>query len=136
MLIALGFSFNYFVALFHKMPVRQGLWGKPLFNVRWDQQFGWVGLVIFLFGLLIGVSSLIATLLGATLTQLWIYYLSSAVFSLMGLQLIVAWVQMQTLDALRIREDLAASDLRGKETTQQPGAARTEIRTDRLQPQP
>jgi hypothetical protein len=44
MLIALGFSFNYFVALFHKTPVRQGLWGKPLFNVRWDQHFGWVGL--------------------------------------------------------------------------------------------
>jgi hypothetical protein len=32
---------------------------------------------------------------------------------------------MQTLDALRIREDLAASDLRGKETTPQPDAARS-----------
>ncbi|HHY54421.1 MAG TPA: glycosyltransferase [Chloroflexi bacterium] len=135
MLIALGFSFNYFVALFHKTPVRQGLWGKPLFNVRWEQHFGWVGLVIALFGLIVGAGSLIATLLGATLIQLWIYYLISAVFSLMGLQLIVAWVQMQTLDALRIREDLAASDLRGKETTLQSDVTHTEIRTDRLQPQ-
>ena len=32
------------------------------------------------------------------------------------MQLIVAWVQMQVMDALRIREQLAASDLRGKET--------------------
>jgi hypothetical protein len=136
MLIALGFSFNYFVALFHKTPVRQGLWGKPLFNVRWDQHFGWVGLVILLLGVVIGAGSLIATLFGATLLQLWLYYLISTVFSLMGLQLVVAWVQMQTLDALRIREDLAASDLRGKETTPQPDAAFTEIRTDRLQPQP
>jgi hypothetical protein len=68
MLIALGFSFNYFVALFHKTPVRQGLWGKPLFNVRWDQHFGWVGLVILLLGVVIGAGSLIATLFGATLT--------------------------------------------------------------------
>ena len=78
MLIALGFSFNYFVALFHKTPVRQGLWGKPLFNVRWDQHFGWVGLVVFLLGLIIGAGSLIASLFGATLMQLWIYYLISA----------------------------------------------------------
>ena len=86
--------------------------------------------------MIIGAGSLIASLFGATLMQLWIYYLISAVLSLMGLQLIVAWVQMQTLDALRIREDLAASDLRGKETTPQNDAPRPEIRTDRLQPQP
>ena len=49
-LLALGFSFNYFVALFHKTPVRQGLWGKPLFNVRWEQQFGWMGLVSLAIG--------------------------------------------------------------------------------------
>lgn len=135
-LIALGFSFNYFVALFHKTPVRQGLWGKPLFNVRWEQHFGWAGLVILLAGLVIGFGSLVATLLGATLSQVWLYYLSSAVFSLMGLQLIVSWVQMQTLDALRIREELAASDLRGKETTPQVEMVRRELRSDRLQPQP
>ncbi|MBE2239253.1 MAG: glycosyltransferase family 2 protein [Caldilineaceae bacterium] len=135
MLIALGFSFNYFVALFHKTPVRQGLWGKPLFNVRWEQHFGWAGLTILLLGLLIGIGSFVATLLGATLMQLWLYYLASAVFSLMGLQLLVSWVQMQTLDALRIREDLAASDLLGKETTPQVETSRPEIRTDRLQPQ-
>jgi len=69
------------------------------------------------------------------LMQLWLYYLTSAVFSLMGLQLLVSWVQMQTLDALRIREDLAASDLLGKETTSQVETSRSEIRTDRLQPQ-
>jgi len=138
MLIALGFSFNYFVALFHKTPVRQGLWGRPLLNIRWEQHFGWVGLVVFLSGVALALGSLTATLMGATLIQLWLYYLTSAVFSLMGLQLMVAWVQMQTLDALRIREDLAASDLRGKETTSaslSPSGAR-QIRSEHLQPQP
>ncbi|MFO7634181.1 MAG: glycosyltransferase [Caldilinea sp.] len=137
-LIALGFSFNYFVALFHKTPLRQGLWGRPLFNIRWEQHFGWVGLMVFLLGIVIALGSLTATLLGATLIQLWLYYLTSAVFALVGLQLMVSWVQMQTLDALRIREDLAASDLLGKETMPSAESASThrQIRSDRLQPQP
>ena len=135
MLVALGFSFNYFVALFHKTPVRQGLWGRPLFNVRWEQHFGWIGLTILLLGVLVAGFSLVMTMLGWTLTQLWLYYLASAVFALMGLQLIVAWVQMQTLDALRIRDDLAASDLLGKEVHPQGEPARREARNERLQPQ-
>ena len=53
----------------------------------------------------------------------------------MGLQLVVAWVQMQTLDALRIRDDLAASDLQGKEVQQQHEPVRREARNERLQPQ-
>ncbi len=135
MLIALGFSFNYFVALFHKTPVRQGLWGRPLFNIRWEQHFGWIGLAILLVGVLVAGFSLVMTMFGWTLAQLWLYYLASAVFALMGLQLIVAWVQMQTLDALRIRDDLAASDLLGKEVHPQGEPARREARGDRLQPQ-
>lgn len=135
MLVALGFSFNYFVALFHKTPVRQGLWGRPLFNIRWEQHFGWIGLTILLLGLLVAGFSLVMTLLGWSLAQLWLYYLASAVFTLMGLQLVVAWVQMQTLDALRIRDDLAASDLQGKEVQPQHEPARREARNDRLQPQ-
>lgn len=135
MLIALGFSFNYFVALFHKTPVRQGLWGRPLFNIRWEQHFGWIGLTILLLGVLVAGFSLVMTMLGWTLTQLWLYYLASTVFALMGLQLIVAWVQMQTLDALRIRDDLAASDLLGKEVHPQGEPARRETRNERLQPQ-
>lgn len=135
MLVALGFSFNYFVALFHKTPVRQGLWGRPLFNIRWEQHFGWIGLTILLLGVLVAGFSLVMTMLGWTLTQLWLYYLASTVFALMGLQLIVAWVQMQTLDALRIRDDLAASDLLGKEVHPQGEPARRETRNERLQPQ-
>ena len=67
--------------------------------------------------------SLVFALRGATLNDLWLYFLFSAGLSLIGVQLIVAWVQMQVLDALRIREQLAASDLRGKEVTAGSGAA-------------
>ena len=126
-LLALGFSFNYFVALFHKTSLRQGLWGEPWFNVRWEQQFGWMGLVSLLLGLLLALVSLGLAFGGWSLTRLWLYYLGSALLALVGIQLMVAWIQMQVLDALRIRDELAASDLRGKETSQASQAARLEV---------
>lgn len=118
-ILALGFSFNYFVALFHKTSVRQGLFGNALFNRRIDTHFGWVGALALLAGLLIAGVSLWLAFSGWTIAQLWIYYLVSASSALIGIQLMIAWVQMQVLDTLRIRDDLAASDLKGKERTSQ-----------------
>ena len=60
--------------------------------------------------------SFVLALNGWTLTQLWLYYLASASLALIGIQLMIAWVQLQVFDTLRIREDLQADDLRGKET--------------------
>ena len=113
-IMALGLSFNYFVALFHKTPVRQGLFGKPLFARRLDVHLGWLGLGAIAVGVLVGVVSLILGFQGWSVARLWIYYLASASLSLMGLQMVIAWIQVQVLDTLRIREQLAASDLRGK----------------------
>ena len=42
---ALGVTFNYLVSLFYKKPIRQGLFGKPIFKTPLDQQFGWMGIV-------------------------------------------------------------------------------------------
>lgn len=113
-ILTLGVSFNYFVALFHRTPVKQGLFGKPLFPGL-EQHFGWIGLAAFVFGIVVALVSFLLALNGWTLTQLWIYYLASASFTLIGIQLLIAWVQLQVFDTLRIRDDLAADDLRGKE---------------------
>ncbi len=114
-MIVLGMSFNYFVALFHKSPVRQGLFGRPLFEQRLDRHFGWVGIVSVLLGLIIGMVSLWYAFQGMALEQLWFYYLGSTSLLLIGIQLGIAWIQMQVLEALRIRESLVKDDLRGKE---------------------
>jgi glycosyltransferase involved in cell wall biosynthesis len=113
--IALGISFNYFVALFHKEPVRQGLFGRPLFNKPIDRHFGWIGVVSLILGAGIGLASLMLGIVGWELSRLWLYYLGSASFALIGLQLVIAWVQMQVLVALSERESLIVDDLRGKE---------------------
>ena len=49
-LLALGITFNYLVALFYKTPIRQGLFGKPIFKTPLDQQFGWMGLACIFAG--------------------------------------------------------------------------------------
>lgn len=114
-LLALGISFNYFVALFHKTPVPQGLFGRPLSTVRFEHHFGWLGMLAAGGGLLLGLISLVMAGTGAAVTRLWLYYLVSACLSLVGIQLMIAWVQVRVLDALRVRDRLVAEDMQGKE---------------------
>lgn len=109
-MLTLGISFNYFVALFHKTPVRQGLFGRPIFP-KFERHFGWMGLGAVGIGLVMGVGALLFGLQGMALARLWFYYLVSAGFTLIGVQLMVAWVQMQVLDALSLREQLVQDDL-------------------------
>lgn len=116
-IMALGISFNYFVALFHKLPIRQGLFIKPFANLKLENHMGWIGLGSLSAGLLLGVVSLALAIAGWTVDQLWLYYLTSACLSLIGIQLIIAWIQMQILDTLRLREQLVAEDMQGQDTT-------------------
>lgn len=125
--LALGYSFNYFVALFHKMPVRQGLFGRNWAPVRWESAFGWIGLLSLAAGFAFGLLSLMLALSGWSVQQLWLYYVTSAGLTLIGLQMIIAWVQMEVLDTLRIREQLVAEDMQGKKTEEKPD---TEERRD------
>lgn len=113
--LTLGISFNYFVALFHKTPVQQGLFGRSRLPQRVDRHFGWVGLLLFISGVTLAALSLVLGIWGWEVSRLWLYYLTSACLALVGIQLAVAWVQIQVLDTLRIRDSLVASDLQGKE---------------------
>ncbi len=120
---ALGVSFNYFVALFHKQPVRQGLLGRPLTGVHLHHHFGWVGLLAFLAAVLLGITSLVLGSRGWPVSRLWFYYLASASLALVGIQLMVSWVQMQVLEALRLRDERVTGDLQGRPADEGMGAA-------------
>ncbi len=113
--LTLGMSFNYFVALFHKRPVRQGLLGRPLFTQSAASNFSWMGIAAFGLGVLWGVATLLFGMGGAAVDRLWFHYLISACLCLVGIQLFIGWVQMQVLDSLRIREALVADDMQGKD---------------------
>lgn len=108
---ALGITFNYLVALFYKKPIKQGLFGKPIFKTPLDQQFGWMGTVAILTGFILGMVSLGLGLQGWEIERLWFYLLGSAMIFLVGIQLVVYWMLLRILEELNQRESLTKQDM-------------------------
>jgi glycosyltransferase involved in cell wall biosynthesis len=110
-IFALGVTFNYLISLFYKKPIRQGLFGKPIFKKPLDQQFGWMGGVSFLAGIVIAVTSLSLGMNGWNIDRLWFYLLGSAMLFLAGIQLFVYWLLLRILEELSQREILTRHDM-------------------------
>ncbi|MGD8807586.1 MAG: glycosyltransferase family 2 protein [Chloroflexota bacterium] len=100
---ALGVTFNYLVSLFHRRPIRQGLFGKPLFSEPVERRFGWVGSVGVVAGVVLAIGSLVMGLRGWEIARLWLYLVASAMLVLIGVQLIIYWVLVDVLDELSQR---------------------------------
>jgi hypothetical protein len=113
-IFSLGATFNYLVSLFHKEPVRQGLFGRPIFDPPLDRQFGWMGLLAVLAGLALGTVTLALGLSGWPVSRLWLYMVGGAMLILVGMQLMISWVLMRVLEGLNQRERLVTADLNGR----------------------
>lgn len=103
-LFNLGATFNYLISLFRKKPVREGLFGKPVFKTPLDRHFGWMGWIGIMSGILIAIVSLILSGNGWNIERLWLYLVGSAMVFLIGLQLLISWVVMRKLEELSRRE--------------------------------
>ncbi len=112
-LFALGVTFNYTVSIFHKQPVRQGLFGKPVFKKPLNHHFGWIGLLGLVAGLVSGAVSLGLGISGWPIERLWLYLLGSAMLILAGVQLMIYWVLLRVLEELGQREVMAQKDMMG-----------------------
>lgn len=108
---ALGITFNYLVSLFHKRPIRQGLFGKPIFKTPLENHFWWMGLLLFFSGLILGLASFLLGLGGWTIERLWLYLLAGSMLILLGVQLFIFWVIVQVLSELSQRETQIQNDL-------------------------
>ena len=115
---SLGATFNYLVSLFHRQPVRQGLFGRPIFDPPLERHFGWFGLTAILTGLAVGGISLGFGFSGWPVSRLWLYLLGSAMLLLIGVQLMISWVVMRVLEGLQQREMLVVADLNGRPSGQ------------------
>jgi glycosyltransferase involved in cell wall biosynthesis len=110
-IFALGVTFNYLVSLFYKKPIRQGLFGKPIFTTPLDLHFGWIGMISILIGLGIGSVALVLGVRGWEIERMWFYLLSSALLSLAGIQLVIYWLLIRILEELSKREILTRQDM-------------------------
>jgi len=108
---SLGVLFNYLVSLFYDKPVKQELSKQPIIRPSLDRHFGWIGVLVLLVGFVIASISLLLGIRGWDVARLWLYFLGSAMFILLGIQLIVFWVLMRVLEELSQRENLSQRDL-------------------------
>jgi len=109
-IFALGTTFNYLVSLFYKIPIRQGLFSQPHSNF-FDRNFGWLGFIGLLVGFVLGIVSIALGVNGWEIARLWLYLLGSALFILVGVQLIIYWILTSILGELSHREELTKRDL-------------------------
>ena len=112
----LGSMFNYLVAIFYKRPIRQGLFGKPVFNPPLDRHFWWMGLLGLAAGVGLALMSLVLGLNDWPISRLWLWQLLAAMSTLVGLQLLVGWFVMRVLEELSQREMRVAHDMNGNGT--------------------
>jgi glycosyltransferase involved in cell wall biosynthesis len=110
-IFALGVTFNYLVSLFYRRPIRQGLFGKPIFKSPLDQHFGWMGTVAVVLGLGIALVALALGVQGWEIGRLWFYLLGSAMLFLAGIQLNIYWLLLRILEELSKREFLTKQDM-------------------------
>jgi glycosyltransferase involved in cell wall biosynthesis len=115
-LFSLGISFNHLVALFHQRPIHQGNAITRLLGPAPERHFGWAGLAFGACGIAIGGVSLALGMSGWEITRLWLWLLGSAMFVLVGLQLVLFFLLIQVLDALDGREEQIGADLLKAET--------------------
>jgi len=108
---ALGATFNYLVSLFYSRPVRQGLFGEPIFDVPLDRHFWWMGLLAVVAGLSFGVASLGLALNAWPIQRLWLYLLAGTMLVLVGTQLVIFWVIARVLEELSQRDAAVEADL-------------------------
>ena len=107
-LFSMGTAFNWLVGLFHRRPVRQGLFGRPIFNKPLEMKFGTIGAALIVFGTVLFIFGVITAKGG---TPEWIILVPSAMFVITGVQLGTVWMIIKTLATLSERDTKAAGDL-------------------------
>ncbi len=112
-LFAVGTLFNYIVSLFHKRPIRQGLFGRPLFRRPLEHRFLPLGLISIAIGVGLYGWAVWARLTAPPFPAPWFVPAVSALTVVIGMDLVTAGLLVRALAELsqrelRIRQDLAA----------------------------
>ena len=107
-LFSIGTAFNWIVGLFHRRPIRQGLFGRPIFNKPMEMKFGTIGAILLAAGAILFILSLFVHNNGE---PVWFLLVPSAMFVMTGVQLGTSWMLVKTLATLSTRELKAEADL-------------------------
>ncbi len=116
MIFSIGTVFNYIVSLFHKRPIRQGLFGRPLFKKPLESQFGWLGIGSMVGGGLLYTLDIARRWRRSRQEDVapWFVPATSTVMVLTGIQLFTSWLLTLVLSELKDRDAKSEADLDGK----------------------
>ncbi|RME41845.1 MAG: glycosyltransferase family 2 protein [Caldilineae bacterium] len=115
-IFSIGALFNYIVSLFHKRPIRQGLFGKPIFDKPLERHFGWLGVLSAAGGSLLYGVNVWRRWHKPRERQVapWFIPASSAIMVLTGIQLFTSWLLTLVLSELTTRDARTQADLNGQ----------------------
>jgi glycosyltransferase involved in cell wall biosynthesis len=106
-----GTSFSYIVMLFHKRPIKQGLFGRRGNGRRIERHYWWLGLLAITLGIATYAAAVAFDLTNPALATSWFAPVVSALLVLTGVQLMSAWGLARVLSELSRREVEARADL-------------------------
>jgi glycosyltransferase involved in cell wall biosynthesis len=111
MLYTTGTTFSYVVALFHRNPIRQGLFGRRGNGRKIEKHYWWLGILVVLLGVAVYVAAVAFHLTDPALANSWFAPVTSALLVLTGVQLVGAWALARVLAELSRRDVEAQADL-------------------------
>jgi glycosyltransferase involved in cell wall biosynthesis len=103
----LGLTSSLLVSLFHGAPVRRH---SPV-GGSLERRFGLIGLVSIAAGVALAAGSMMAGAGRWPMDRMWFWFLGSALFILVGLQLAISWIVARVLETLTSREARIAADI-------------------------
>lgn len=106
-----GTTFSYVVALFHRRPVRQGLFGRRGNGRKIEKHYWWLGLLAVLLGVGLYAAAVAFDLTDPARPASWFAPVASALLVLTGVQLVAAWSLARVLAELSRRDEEAQADL-------------------------
>ena len=110
---SLGVTFGFLVGLFHRKPLRHGFAESSPFIGSLELSFGWLGMIAMIAGICLAATAMVLGYTGWELSRLWFWLLGGALFSLVGMQLLISWIVARVLAALAERETLIHGEMLG-----------------------
>ena len=117
---SLGVTFNFLVALFHRRPVNQGLIAGGLLERLLEPYFGWIGIFTMTMGAALAAAAMALGYTGWPISRLWLWLLGSALFFLVGMQLVISWILARVLEALADRDQFINREMQDETAPQAP----------------
>jgi glycosyltransferase involved in cell wall biosynthesis len=110
-----GTSFSYIVALFHKRPIRQGMFGPRGNGRKIEKHYWWLGFLAVIAGIALYIVAATYDLTSPSQPASWFAPTVSALLVLTGIQLVSAWGLARVLAELSLRDGYAEQDLSGNQ---------------------